>query len=84
MTDVEDMANIKNVLVQTMDQFIKSVVEIPLRAEVLAAVPAAIVGARFDHADHLADTPTSQIDKLADSVQGPASGLVARAFSDEY
>ena len=65
---------------QTIEEFVKSVDDIPLRAEVLTTVTTAIVNVGFDHAYHLADTPTAQIDKLAESVQGPASGLAKRTF----
>ena len=71
------MAEVKSVVpAQTIEEFVKSVDEVPLRVEVLKMAVDATTNAGFDHADHLADTPAGQVDKFAETVNGPASGLI--------
>ena len=64
-----------------MIECIKNVDETNLPVEMVEKVAKVITDAGFVVADHLADTPTAQIEALAGATNGPASGLLKRAFA---
>ena len=78
--EIHNMAEAHIVMVHTIEECVESVGENPLRVEVLAVATKAIVEAGVEHADHLADTSSSHVDKLAESAMGPANGLIKCAL----